>query len=195
MKQGNSKILLMFRLRMGDGQVLKDIEYFEEAYYSRWEDFKAVKKANRKIICMHLGGIIIECLLKSYIIKKYNIKKVKGINYWYSEEKVKEIEKLTNVIKNTYKKKKTVDNPGHNLKNALKQLDELNNAIPNSMMEKLEFIFNPLEDYNSFIDLRYSPENYIADDEFDKWLNDFIELRKWFEQHQHIIKEVSVGDE
>ncbi|MCK4261092.1 MAG: hypothetical protein KAX49_19100 [Halanaerobiales bacterium] len=134
-------------------------------------------------------------MLKSYIVKKYKIKKIKDLNYWYDIESVDELMNLSNVTGNIYKEKKTLKNPKHDFVKALKQLNQYD-TMSDEMTDKLDFINNPLgEDKNTFIDLRYIHEDDMSENEFTKWFQDFIALRNWLENHQYIIEEVSGGDE
>jgi len=91
-----------------------DIEDFEEAYNSRWNDLH-ILNGNRKIISMHIGGIIIECLLKSLIVKKYRIKKCKGLEYWYNESIANTLDGIPNLNNRQLKDSKTVVNPKHSV--------------------------------------------------------------------------------
>ncbi|MCK4257963.1 MAG: hypothetical protein KAX49_03245 [Halanaerobiales bacterium] len=188
MKQG---IALCF-LNMGADQDLRTIENFEEAYRSRWEDFKVLKKGNRKILCMHLGGVLIECLLKSLIVKKYKIKKEKKKqSLWFNDTAFNELVSIDNPTTPIYRGKKTAENPGHKLHKALDQLQELSNNM-SYIEQKLKEIANPYpRDCDcSFIDLRYLDEEEVTDTEFDAWFEDFSDCIRWLNKHKSNIREV-----
>ncbi len=68
----------------------RDIENYENAYIDRKKDFTVLRKANRKVLTMYTGGIYLECLLKTVIIKKHRVQKSilvyegsQRIIYWY----------------------------------------------------------------------------------------------------------------
>lgn len=175
---------------------LIDIEDFEKAYKERFKDYIKLKNDYKEhpIMLMHIGGIIIECFLKDLIVKKYNIKKKKG-NDWYTNDAVNSIEQSrVNMDKKVLRSlrygqdEKDKGNPSHDIEIAYSQLKELNDLIATNedLAKKIKHIKDPLNnDTYSFIDLRYENINNFEDIEkkFEKWENDFKDVLNWLKQH------------
>lgn len=170
---------------------LIDIEDFEKAYKERFKDYIRLKKdyQDHPVMLMHLGGVIIECYLKSLIISKYKIKqRIK--NDWYSEDSVKFIkESRTNITKEQFRElKHDKGNPGHDIEKAYKQLDELDSLIASNidLVKKISNIKNPIgKNFTNFIDLRYETKESFEDinKKFEKWEKDFKEVLNWLKEH------------
>lgn len=162
------------------------IENFSGAYKSRLKDFRILTQDNkRKIISMHLGGIIIECFLKMLIVQKYDIIGRRNFD-WFSFEAVKELSLQDNVLKEEYKAKATLNNPSHYFNKALELLG-LSDNLPDNIVKKINLVYNPLTNTNNFIDLRYIDEKDMELEQFKEWLNSFKEVHNWLnEQKQRI---------
>lgn len=170
-----------------------DIEDFFEIYENRKEDYNCIKNINRKIIVMHLGGIIIECLVKGMICRKYKICKIKKDtnNIWYSEGMYDILINMENnrnqinrdiyaryalVVFNGLGPKKAETKNGHDFPSLIR---EHLNLRTDEVEEFLERVYNPLsKDKKCFIDLRYEIED-VEESIYDKWLEAFKELHRW----------------
>lgn len=178
---------------MSANNVLSDIEDYDSAYYSRLDDFRIIKNERRKIMAMHLGGVVIECLLKSLIIKKYGITKAKATTSWFDQSAVVKLLELNNPTKAQYNTQKTLDNPGHELQSALRLLEELADIMPIDIESKLKQVFNPLQcrnDRSTYIELRYCTEGRFTDHEFDTWFTNFQDCINWINSQKYKISEV-----
>lgn len=179
-----------------------DIEDFQSAYEERLKTFFYLMKQDKdndndndnKIMIMHLGGIIIECYLKALIVEKNKITKRIGHDIWSNEQQVSEIDSNHQI-----KRSKIIDsnlgikNPGHDIINAYKQLDEIKDLISSNedLTKKFEYIQNPLKKENTnFIDLRYSIKSDFNDisQEFNEWKNSFKEIYNWLNRNRNIIE-------
>lgn len=165
-------------------------EDFSKAQNSRRKDYSIVKRGNRKVMAIHLGGIYIECLLKSVIIRKYGIIKRSSEKIsdgrlkfccWYNQ---KAIEKIENLKKNkiiTEKDlwdNKVVANPEHNIVKAFKEIDELNNGAPKEVISALHYLNKPSNKF--YIDYRYMSDDEISDADFEKWESNFLLFYNYF---------------
>lgn len=176
----------------------KEIEEdFYKAYRSRMQDFMKLKNASDKsdVLIMHLGGIVVECYLKYLIVRKYGIKKyryVKNTSYWFSDESVSLINKESNSTKDFIKNNSEARNPGHNLFDAIKSLNELNDIMTDDIdiMKKLQNIQNPLvKEETTYIDLRYRENEYFKNtNKFDDWMEDFNGVMKWLLDKSKIVE-------
>ncbi|MEK5490058.1 hypothetical protein MKZ24_04965 [Paenibacillus sp. FSL R7-0297] len=139
------------------------IEKFDKAYHERSRDMALMNNNDRKIVAMHLGGIIIECLIKFIVVKHYNIKERDGIWNWIG---TRNLLTATNIIKN----------PSHSLVNGLKLVDPLYNKIDITIKKLIDRLQRP--NGTDYIDLRYF-SGVITDKEFDDWYDAYIAIRKW----------------
>ncbi|MCR1875131.1 hypothetical protein NSA45_04605 [Paraclostridium bifermentans] len=170
---------------------LIDIEDFEKAYKERFKDYQKLKRdyKDHPIMLMHLGGVIIECYLKSLIVKKYRIKqRIK--RDWYSEDSVRFInESRVNIDKTKFRELKyDKGNPGHDIEEAYKQLEELDSLIASNLelSKKFKRIKNPIgKEFTDFIDLRYEIKDSFEDidNEFEEWEKDFKDVLNWLKEH------------
>ncbi|MEJ8554835.1 hypothetical protein [Tepidibacter sp. Z1-5] len=184
---------------MGVKQEFIDVEDFEEAYECRKEDFNTIKNKGRKIFCIHLGGIVMECLIKKLVIYKYDITKRKKDkkSHWYSECRINLLEdkekELKQIGKQLEKKMyadaalKSVGN-SHDFPTLIARFLKLDIS---SINDDLQMIFNPLDrDKECFIDLRYCSEDEISDDMYSEWKTSYKKCKIWIEnQMENISKE------
>ncbi len=173
-----------------------DIEDFQNAYEERLKTYMSLKKEseNNEIMIMHLGGIIVECYLKGLIVKKYNITKRKGINIWISQQQVNHILQFNQITnKQIIEQNLGIKNPGHNIIEAYKSLDEIKDLIASNedLSKKFSYIYNPLrKEKSSFIDLRYSTKSDFnnINEEFVEWTEDFKEIIRWLNKNGKLVE-------
>lgn len=155
------------------------IEDYSSAYKGRYSEFKQIetKVENSSILEMHLGGIIIECLLKSKIVKIHNLK-YKNRKKWFDETMYKNIFEQDQNARHSFIKSIGIENKEHKIEALARCIPELNGIIETDQYLKcdLELLYNPLgsEKFN-FIDLRYVSNEY--DDNIEHryilWKNSF----------------------
>lgn len=152
-----------------------DIESYFNSYKARYLEVVSLNShmKNRKILIMHLGGVVIECLLKHKAIKDKNIVKRYTKNYWYTQNNVDLLLTLGNV-KNKDRFSYGIKNPGHDLKEIAKLHSILNSKLSTEeqFIKDLDIIYNPLSRENeTFIDLRYINDDDInnLDERFNHW--------------------------
>lgn len=174
-----------------DKELINIEENYEQAYHDRLKDLIRLntKEDPRKTFSMHLGGVIIECLLKKLIVQKYNITKVRAYNnYQWFTQSVYEAFKSQGDIEKKEFQKKCIQNPEHRLIDALKLLDEIYANIPDDINEKLEKLCNPLQTHDcDYIDLRYKPENGVSEQDFTAWCEDFKDVLRWIEDNAYLV--------
>lgn len=148
---------------------------------------------NRKVLMMHLGGIVVECFVKSIIQYKLSaIKRKKDKNgLWYDEtgyNKILEIELSRQVKKEDYNDNglKIFGKPkeGHDFPILIQNHLRFDRS---TIQEDLDMVYNPLDrDTDCFIDLRYLDENSyeITDELYEKWENSFNTVCIWLERQQ-----------
>ncbi|HOJ11856.1 MAG TPA: hypothetical protein PK733_14860 [Clostridiales bacterium] len=164
----------------------RDVENYEKAYIDRRKDFTIMRKGNRKVMTMYLGGIYLECLLKTVIIKKNKIEKSiavfenrQRIIYWYSNSNYEKLKNMGKVRSEDYNDLKDGFNPEHNLILALKQIDELNTTLPAEGVRRLEMLNKPVNN-QSFTSLRYTYDEQIPDSLYNEWEENFIYFMNFF---------------
>lgn len=172
-----------------------DIENFENAYNERFQDYLnfSKNKQGHEIILMHLGGIIIECYLKSLIVKRYRVTKKLNNRIWSSEQQINQlnsIDQLSN--RQIVEQNLGIQNPSHDIVKAYKKLESLENLISSNQQISMKFenINNPFgEENGSFINLRYSTKQNFNNiqQKFNEWEDDFrYVLRFLIEQSNNI---------
>ncbi|EGT2192056.1 hypothetical protein ACV3R1_08290 [Clostridium perfringens] len=168
-----------------------DIESFNFVFKERFREYKFIKECSKngecKILLMHLGGIIVECYIKSRITQKMNITKSRNNKaLWYSNDKFEYLVGINNCKKSILNSEFTIKNPKHNIEEAIKCISELNNVLTDrpDMLEHIKRIQKPFNDNREFIDLRYSISE--KSEEFDRifnlWENSFKQLIKWINE-------------
>ncbi|HAT4182593.1 hypothetical protein ACV3Z6_09645 [Clostridium perfringens] len=173
-----------------DSNGFYDIEDFEIAYKERLYEYKFIEEKSSegefRILLMHLGGIILECYIKSIIINKKNITKSRsGKRNWYSQEYFEYITQLKQCERKAEFDKRipTEENPGHKIRDAICKISILNQVLNdrNDIEEDIRKIQNPFDDEREFIDLRYSvtEDNEYTENVFKEWKESFINVYKW----------------
>lgn len=175
-----------------DNEFVDIIENFEDAYDIRKEDLDYIKGSDRKILNMHMGGIVLECLTKHLIVSTYNMefRRKSKLGHWYSEytkHKLIDIKNSgKNVEKGDYTKYGCILGQGHNFIDWIGDKDILNYDISH-IRTHLETVYNPIEEdgIKSFIDLRYfSDENLIygeIDEIYTRWEDSYNRCIIWLE--------------
>lgn len=182
---------------MGVSQEIICIEDLQEVYESRKEDFNILEgfNINRRVLMMHLGGIVIECFVKSIILYKFGItKRRKGVNgLWYNEESYGNILHIERTL-NQVTKREYVDNglivfggakEGHDFPTLIQKHLGFDRA---TIQDDLDRVYNPLEKGNDcFIDLRYCDENdvEITDELYMEWKESFNNLCIWMDKQRN----------
>lgn len=164
----------------------RDIENYEKAYIDRKKDLALMRKNRRKVMSMYLGGIYLECLLKTVIIKKNKVcksiavyEKRKRVIYWYDDVNYEKLQTLKKPQKNDYKKLNKGFNPEHNLILALKQIDEFYENITEEGIKRLEMLNRPINN-QSFTNLRYTYDEQVPDEVYRQWEENFLYFMSFF---------------
>ena len=172
----------------------RDIENYEKAYIDRKKDFALMRRNNRKVMSMYLGGIYLECLLKTVIIKKNKIQKTiavfenrQRVIYWYSDTSYRKLQNIENPGKKDYQKFNNGFNPEHNLILALKQIDEFYKNIPQEGIRRLEMLNRPINN-QSFTSLRYTYDEQIPNDVYDQWEENFLYFMNFFHRMKKVLR-------
>ena len=148
------------------------MEDFTGAYRERKRDTFALLalQNNHSIAAFHLGGIAIECYLKSLLISYHQL------SAW-KHKSLKQNDPLFD---------KPIKNPSHSLMEAIKNMSDLYNiAMTDSVfLSHLSRIIKPLGgDFPDYINLRYSSKtNYPT----EEWLESFNHVLGWLEQNGEI---------
>lgn len=140
------------------------IEDFNRAFHERAIDVTCLSTNNRRISHMHIGGIVIECLIKYLIVKYYGIIDRDGIHNWLARKNYSTMG--SNIIKN----------PKHNLVEGLKRLDILFDQIDFNIKQLIDVLQRPAG--IDYIDLRYDCSS-ISDHDYDEWKKAYLAIRKW----------------
>ncbi|ELC8425240.1 hypothetical protein QYB63_001839 [Clostridium perfringens] len=180
-----------------DRNGFKDIENFELAYKERLYEYNFINKKSSvgecRILLMHLGGIVLECYIKSIIINENKIVKSKNNKFWYNEDRVNCIEQTAQNMRKIEMKNATKKNPGHSIREAICSIGVLDEILSDRTDIELHInrIQMPFGDEREFIDLRYS--NVEDKDELEKifseWKESFIKLKKW------IVETIDISEE
>lgn len=137
------------------------IEDYASAFVERAQDQAVLAKADRRIAAMHMGGIVIECRLKSLIFRGFP----PTMHVWKTDD---------------HDPGHNITNPGHNLQNALKRCPKLYaKAQKNNILPWLATIQNPCGD---FIQLRYSSYK-VSDKDYSQWVKAYRILIDWIEKN------------
>ncbi|HAX74207.1 MAG TPA: hypothetical protein DCY20_11855 [Firmicutes bacterium] len=169
----------------------REIENFELAYAERLKDLIKLHAEDRKIIVMHVGGIVIECLLKSILVRQHQITKEYYRN-WYNNEAVNGVE--TSLVENDFSRRKKSEirqhifsygvciNPEHKIEEAINKISFLYDlyADDEQIRSYVQVIQDPLN-VGSFIDLRYcvQSEHLNIEEVFLNWNQAFQFLHNW----------------
>lgn len=167
-------------------QIVDIDENYEKACIDRKKDFAVMRRSKRKCMTMYLGGIYIECLLKSVIIRKKKIEKAVSIVenrkrkiYWFSHNNYLKLRSMPNPTWNDIRRINDGFNPEHNLVQALKQIDELNRTLPADGVKRLEMLNRPINN-RSFTVMRYMYDDEIPDTLYNEWESNFLYFISFF---------------
>ena len=135
------------------------MEDFAGAYLARKNDISAFpKNQHHTIAIFHLGGIAIECRLKSLLLFYHQISE-------WGDKSCRDNDALfDNPIKR----------PGHNLINAIEQMPDLYSKakLDRQFLVHLENIIRPLGSTNpDYINLRYIPQTNQTQEDWQKSFN------------------------
>jgi len=149
------------------------MEDFTGAYIQRKRDALAllVLQDNHSVTVFHLGGIAVECYLKSLLIAYHRL------SAW-KHKSLKPNDPLFD---------KPIKNPSHDLMEAIKNMPDLYNiAMTNSeFLNHLKVIIKPLgEDSSDYISLRYLAETTASTEE---WLQSFNYVLGWLEHNREAV--------
>ncbi|RFP62955.1 MAG: hypothetical protein BJG00_001970 [Limnothrix sp. CACIAM 69d] len=147
------------------------IEDYESAHLERAIDQSILDKGDRRIASMHMGGIAIECRLKALILGHFPEKQ----RDWKPNPK----------SKHQHSHHCNIFNPGHDLHQALNELDKLGvvkapDENNENIQDALATIQNPLPGY-SFINLRYYGGSLEALD-YEGWETQYQIFKTWLDQ-------------
>jgi hypothetical protein len=138
------------------------MEDYHAAFLQRFKDTEILHTSSRKVAAMHLGGVTVECLLKSMILAA-----------------------LPKNVKREWKTDfndpgHTISNPGHSLKEALKRHNRLNSRIDKFPLVRgwIERVENPSQ---HFINLRYI-DTEPEDLKYKEWWFAYISLVSWLKK-------------
>lgn len=149
------------------------MEDFTGAYIERKRDTLALLdlQNNHSIAAFHLGGIAIECYLKSLLISYHQL------SAW-KHKSLKQNDPLFD---------KPITNPSHRLMEAIQNMSDLYNIAmtDSAFLNHLSRIINPLgEDFPNYISLRYlSGINHPT----EEWLQSFHYVLGWLDQNKRAI--------
>lgn len=148
------------------------MEDFANAYLARKNDISALPKTQQHTIAIfHLGGIAMECRLKSLLL-----------NY----HQIEQFEENSNRRKDSMYKQ-AVSNPSHSLSNALKHMPEFYQRAKQDkqLLIHLQNIIYPLGTNNiDYINLRYIAETNKSQ---ENWQKSFDYICGWLEKNERAI--------
>lgn len=170
------------------------VENYEKACIDRKKDFAIMRRSNRKVMSIYLGGIYLECLLKSVIIKKNKIVRAVSVRennrrkiYWYSESNYRKLKDIPEPSIRDYKNLHDGYNPEHNLIFALKQIEELNRTLPVEGVRKLEMLNRPIDNKN-FTNIRYMYDDEVPETLYNEWESNFLYFMNFFNRMKKTFK-------
>jgi hypothetical protein len=170
------------------------VENYEKACIDRKKDFSIMRRSNRKVMTIYLGGIYLECLLKSVIINKYKIviaicvrERNRRRIYWYSESSYNKLQSILKPTRKDYINLHDGFNPEHNLVFALRQIEELNRTLPVEGVRKLEMLNRPI-DNRSFTNIRYMYDDEIPEKLYNEWESNFLYFMNFFNRMKKTFK-------
>lgn len=137
------------------------MEDYQKAADTRLSDWEVLCREKRKSGAIHLGGIYIECLLKSMICQMYPV--LEQGNRWVAGSKA-------------------YSRPSHALTSSQYTywLNDIYDDMPSDVEEALEYITEP--ESIRYIDYRYRDESSVTDEVYDKWQEYFVCLFDYLEQ-------------
>ncbi len=138
------------------------MEDYHGAFLQRFKDTEVLHTSSRKVAAMHLGGVTIECLLKSMILAALP----KNVNREWKTD--------------SNNPGHTISNPGHSLQEALKRHNRLNSRIDKfpEVRRWIERVENPNQ---HFINMRYV-DTEPNDLEYKEWWLAYTRLVSWLKK-------------
>jgi len=150
----------------------KNMEDFAGAYLARKNDISAFpRNENHAIAVFHLGGIAIECRLKSLLLRYHEI------TQFNEKSKRKKDDKYNQDILN----------PSHGLLAALRGMPDFYKKAKTDirLLKHLHIILYPLGITNiDYITLRYIPQTTQSQEE---WQKSFDYVCGWLEKNEKIV--------
>lgn len=143
------------------------IEEFSVVTEDRAYEMSLMKSKDRRTMEMHIGGIVIETLIKYMIIKYYDIHERNGIRDWIPR-------------RNIHNNSNNIKNPSHNLIQGIRRLPFLMNKVDTNIRSSIQIIQSP--NNIEYIDLRYYTGT-IPDDKYQEWKVAFNAVRKWLKKN------------
>lgn len=157
-------------------------ENYHKAYLERLADKESLEHADRRVGTMHLGGVVIECLIKAMRVETDHV-----ADWHIPNESCPACRAL---IRQGNLQKHGIKNPGHQLMLAIKDWHRLWHRLM-SVPHRQDLInwITLLEDPSvHFIDLRY--EHYQPNDgEFNQWCQAFNRFHGWLLQQNQQLKQ------
>lgn len=148
------------------------MEDFAGAYLARRNDILAMpRNQNHTIAIFHLGGIAVECRLKSLLLDYHRINK-------FDENSNRPKDSMYN---------QPVANPNHGLATALRRMSDFNNKAKSDsqLLKHLQTILYPLGSTEvDYISLRYVPQTNQSQED---WQKSFDYVCGWLEKNEKTI--------
>ena len=147
-------------------------EDFAGAYLARKNDISAIpRNQNHAVAIFHLGGIAVECRLKSLLLNYHRINK-------FDDNSNRPKDSMYN---------QPVMNPSHGLVTALKRMSELHKKAKSDiqLLKHLQTILYPLGSMEvDYISLRYIPQTTQSEKD---WQKSFDYVCGWLEKNEKTI--------
>ena len=148
------------------------MEDFAGAYLARKNDISALpKNQHHTIAIFHLGGIAIECRLKSLLLLYHRISE-------FDEKSSRAKDSMHN---------QAITNPSHSLSNALRRMPDFHNRAKSDkqFLTHLQNIIYPLgSTVIDYIGLRYIPQTTQSQED---WQKSFNYVCGWLEKNEKTI--------
>ena len=148
------------------------MEDFAGAYLARKNDISVLpKNQHHTIAIFHLGGIAIECRLKSLLLLYHKISE-------FDEKSNRAKDSMHNQI---------INNPSHGLLTALRRMPDFNNRakLDGQFLKNLNKILYPLDRTDiDYISLRYIPQTLQSQED---WQKSFDYVCGWLEKNEKTI--------
>lgn len=145
------------------------MEDFEGAYLARKNDISVLpKNKHHTIAIFHLGGIAVECRLKSLLLLYHKISE-------FDEKSGRSKDSMHNQI---------IKNPSHGLLTALRRMPDFNNRakLDGQFLKNLNKILYPLDRTDiDYISLRYIPQTSQSQED---WQKSFDYVCGWLEKNE-----------
>ncbi|MBD2161634.1 hypothetical protein H6F46_13120 [Limnothrix sp. FACHB-1083] len=139
-------------------------EDYASAFLERAQDQAVLAKADRRIAAMHMGGIVIECRLKSLIFRGFP----SAMHVWKTDD---------------HDPGHNITNPGHHLLNTLKCCPKLYTKAKKSR-DVLRWLATVQDPCGDFISLRYACHE-VSDEDYSRWLTAYRNLKGWIQKNYH----------